>query len=96
MAEKTIYPKGRNYRFTVKVGKKDISQWLDSCKVVNTMNSIYPIVSMIFKMDCDEVLTEDMFGQNLIDFSIISEKEDQQVVEVLELKLLYLHIFSRT
>jgi hypothetical protein len=90
MAEKTIYPKGRNYRFTVKVGKKDISQWLDSCKVVNTMNSIYPIVSMIFKMDCDEVLTEDMFGQNLIDFSIISEKEDQQIVEVLDLKLLYL------
>jgi hypothetical protein len=91
------YTKGRNYSFSLKVGVEspedgtdDLTTYIDSIRFVNTLGSIYPTFIFLFKADTTEVISRNMYGQNILKFTISLDKEDGNPTEFLNLELLYL------
>lgn len=88
MAEKKIhFAPGQTYLFDVSVGNKNLSDDLDSVRIISSLSSAYQAVILTFFLETNSIILDEFFGQNPIKmyvynkgqtgsgFGIVSEKD---------------------
>ena len=81
---------GKNYSIELYVGKKDITKYVYSVRIINNILSAWPIVSIRLGMDCNDIILEDIYGQKEIFLKIVLNTEAAEPQETINFHLLYL------
>ena len=78
----------RYYNIVFHFGEIDLSLMLDQVDILYTMSSVYPIVTIKFKCDSQQLTQEELYGQSDCKVEIMLTTESAEVLDMIELDLL--------
>ncbi len=81
---------GANYKLEMKIGPNDLIKFVNSVRLTNSNNSLYPIITIDMMIDTSLIIKYDIFGQKPIDITIMLMGEDQLPKETITFQALYL------
>jgi hypothetical protein len=76
------------YHILFTFGDIDLSMHVDKIDIINSMDTVYPIVIIQFRDDSQQITEEQLYGQQDCKLSIMMTTEDREILETTELDLL--------
>lgn len=76
------------YHVLFEFGDIDLSLFVDKVDIINSMESVYPIVMIQFRDDSQQITEEQLYGQQDCKLSIMLTTESREILETIELDLL--------
>jgi hypothetical protein len=90
---------GKNFSVELYIGNVDISKFLTRVRMIHTANSVWPKFSISLNISSNDIILNDIYGQETMHLRIYLMQEDNMPVELVQYKLLYLkadtHLFLR-
>ncbi len=89
------YQVSRNYIVTIKDAKGKTSQlspYIDAIRIVNSVDSVLPVIYLTFNIENSEIIRDDIFGEDdiILHISVLSEDKSNDNMKVLKFNLIYL------
>lgn len=80
------------YEILLEIEELNLTENLNRVDIVNSINSIYPIIKIQLNANSKEMILEKIYGQNPIDLTIILNTEDREAIREIKWELMAIKI----
>jgi len=82
--------RGNNFSCELYIGDQNFTKYLESVRIINSVNSSWPQIAISMSVDSDQVVLEDIYGQKDLFLVIYLSGEEPELQERIDFHLMYL------